>query len=332
VWASRTQLQGAADAAASAATQAQRDTGSPGPARAAAIGIAVLHDAGGESVQLDGADVDFGFFDHSTRTFAPGLGFGSPAARVMAGRSGAYASGPLDLWFAPIIGREEANVEAVASIRRRNLVLVQDRTGSFADEFPIAMQADKDLVSNMGDQSLSGDRMGVVSFARDTSNDANLTELMGGGETYLHSTLDALVVCPLAGPRGGPCFGTETGAGIDAALNMLESQATDGDSERVMVVVSDGSPCLLELGGTAQVRVAQQAALGAADRAGDAGVSIFVITLDQGSGGHTCLDADAEFNESLARGFGVGFTTTDEEDLDELLSLILARMPVYLVK
>jgi len=78
--------------------------------------------------------------------------------------------------------------------------------------------------------------------------------------------------------------------------------------------------------------VAQQAALGAADRAGDAGVSIFVITLDQGSGGHTCLDADAEFNESLARGFGVGFTTTDEEDLDELLSLILARMPVYLVK
>jgi hypothetical protein len=70
VWASRTQLQGAADAAASAATQAQRDTGSPGPARAAAIGIAVLHDAGGESVQLDGADAEF------NESLARGFGVG----------------------------------------------------------------------------------------------------------------------------------------------------------------------------------------------------------------------------------------------------------------
>ena len=37
------------------------------------------------------------------------------------------------------------------------------------------------------------------------------------------------------------------------------------------------------------------------------------------------------FNESLARGFGFGFTTTDENDLDNLLVSILQQMPAMLV-
>ena len=73
----------------------------------------------------------------------------------------------------------------------------------------------------------------------------------------------------------------------------------------------------------------------AADAASDLGINIFIITLepeevDDSRG--ICFGSDVSFNESLARGFGFGVTTADEEDLDDILVSILRQMPFHLVQ
>ncbi len=341
----RLQLQNAADAAAVAAMRSFLDEGEIFPTASPSVvpfemvvanEVAVRHSAGGLPVMLKlPDDVEFGYWNFGSRTFTPGIGFGSPAARVTARREEGSPGGPIGLFFARVLGRSEANVNAaaVAAIRRRDLIIVQDRTYSFVDEFDDAQNADKALVDAMVTQSIAGDRIGLVTFARDVTEEAQLTDLSTGTQSMLETTIDAFDVCTGPGPPGGPCYGTDIAVGIDQARQMFAS-STAGNSEQVMVIVSDGVPCIGELlPSAAAVTEGQALATQAADRAGDEGISIFVVTLDQGGGAGfgPCFVADITFNESLARGFGQGFTTTDEADLDELLASISRSMPVRLV-
>jgi hypothetical protein len=330
----RTQLQNAADSAALAAMGAMRDSGRFGAAVREAERYARLQAVLDGGVALDPADVVLGSFDPATRQFRAGSGLGSAAIRVVARRSAGAPSGPIRLLFAGVLGREWADVgaEAVAAVRRRDLVIVQDRTVSFVDSFDAALAGDRALIRAMADQGLPGDRVGLISFARDVTEEAALTELAGGGESYLLGRVDAMRVCRSSGSPGGPCYGTDTGIGIDQARRMLLDQALPGDAERVVVVVSDGVPCLLEYGGWSAVIRGQQVATAAADRADEAGIHIFVVTLDQAETGHACLSADVAFNESLARGHGGAVATTDPQKLDDFLVSILRRMPLYLVR
>jgi hypothetical protein len=348
MYVTRLQLQNAADATAVGALRSFVDEGEVFPAAAppseipfemvAGNEVAVRHTAGGLPVLLQlPDDIVFGFWDFGTRTFAAGPGFGSPAVRVTARRSQGSPGGPIGLFFARLLGRPEADVAAtaVAAIRRRELVIVQDRTYSFVDEFDDAQNGDKALVETMVIQSIAGDRVGLVTFARDATEEAPLTELSVGAQSMLEATIDAFEVCTGPGSPGGPCFGTDLSVGIDEAREMFASGPPGGNAERVMVVVSDGIPCLGELlPSTDAVTEGQALATAAADRAEDDGINIFVVTLDQGESpqpGNPCFGGDVTFNESLARGFGQGFTTTDEEDLDELLASISRAMPVRLV-
>ena len=330
----RGQLQNAADSAALAAMLSMRDTGTFGAAVSQAESLASQHNAGGDPVQLAPSDVTVGNYDFSTRTFTPGLGFGAPAVQVVTRRGVGSPAGPLPLYFAPVIGRASASVSAsaVAASRRRDLVLVQDRTNSFVDEFPSAQAADEALVEAMNAQGFPGDRMALITFARDAIEHAPLTNLTDGGAAQLVSDISQFPLCTSVGGPGGPCYGTDIGIGIDKARSVLDTQSTAGDAERVIVIVSDGTPCFGEYGNQA-VAKGQAAATAAANRAGDDGLTIFVVTLDHGDGGGgACQTGNVQFNESLARGFGKGFTTTNESDLDDLLVSIIRHMPVYLVQ
>jgi predicted outer membrane repeat protein len=73
-------------------------------------------------------------------------------------------------------------------------------------------------------------------------------------------------------------------------------------------------------------------ATASANTAADAGINIFVVTLDQAEAGSPCLSADVAFNESLARGYGGAVATTDDQKLDDFLVSILKRMPFHLVR
>lgn len=329
---SRTQLQNAADATAMAAMGAMRDGGDARAALAEANRYAALQPVLDGGVALEPADVQIGSFDHRTRVFTPGNGFGSAAVRVVARRSAGAPSGPVELIFGKVLGRETADVtaEAVASVRRRDLVIVQDRTVSFVDSFDEAQRADRALVRSLEAQGFPGDRVGLVSFARDVTEEAPLTAV-DGGASYLIQQIDEMQVCRTAGRVGGPCYGTDTGIGIDAARRMLIEQALPGAVERVMVVVSDGVPCFGEYGGWTAVREGQRVATAEANDAGDAGINIFVVTLDQSDSSSPCLTVDRAFNESLTRGYGGAVATRDPGALDDFLVSILRRMPLFLV-
>jgi hypothetical protein len=285
-------------------------------------------------VALAASDVELGTFDHATRTFTPGRRFGSAAIRVIAQRRDGALSGPIPLVLGGVLGRDTSGVsaEAVASIRRRDVVIVQDRTVSFVDSFDAALAGNRALIRAMADQGFPGDRIGLVSFARDATEEAPLTVLDGGGDAFLLDRVDRMRVCRTAGSPGGPCYGTDTGIGIDRARRVLLEQSVPGDVERVMVVVSDGVPCLLEYGGWTAVTRGQGVATAEADEAGAAGINIFVVTLDQAEAGSPCLSADVAFNESLARGYGGAVSTTDAGKLDDFLVSVLKRMPFHLVR
>lgn len=345
----RLQLQNAADAAAVAAMRSFVDEGEIFPTAAppseipyemvVAREVAQLHTAGGLPAMLQlPDDVVFGFWNFTTRSFSPGFGFGSPAVRVTARRTEGSPGGPIGLFFARLLGRTKADVDAaaVAAIRRRDLIIIQDRTYSFVDEFGDAQNGDKALVDTMVTQSIAGDRVGLVTFARDVTEEAPLTELSLVNQSMLDATIDSFEVCPMQSvpaDEGGPCYGTDISVGIDRAREILTADPGDGNAEQVMVIVSDGLPCLYEQGIANAVPNGKVLATEAADRAGDDGINIFVVTLDQGGGAGfgPCFGGDVSFNESLARGFGQGFTTTNEEDLDELLAAISRAMPVRLV-
>ena len=109
----KTQLRNACDAAALAAGQlALSDVPA---ARAAAVAVAKANRADGQPVELQGGDVEFGFWDESERTFAPLSSSQSKcnAVRVSAQRSAARGN-PLDLPFAKIIGKDTCDVFASA--------------------------------------------------------------------------------------------------------------------------------------------------------------------------------------------------------------------------
>jgi hypothetical protein len=329
----RTQLQNAADASALAAMGAMRDGGDFRTAFAEAGRYASLQPVLRGGVVLEPADVQLGSFDQRTRRFTAGNGFGSAAVRVVARRRAGAPSGPIELMFGKLLGRETADVsaEAVAAVRRRDLVIVQDRTVSFVDSFDEAQRADRALVQSLEAQGFPGDRVGIVSFARDVTEEAPLTAV-DGNASYLIQQIDEMQVCRSSGRVGGPCYGTDTGIGIDAARRMLLEQALPGPVERVMVVISDGVPCFVEYGGWTAVREGQRVATAEATEAGDAGIHIFVVTLDQSDSSSPCLMVDREFNESLARGYGGAVATRDPGALDDFLVSILRRMPLFLVR
>jgi hypothetical protein len=330
----RTHLQNAADSAALAAMGTMRDGGRAADALREANRYAALQPVLDGGVALAGSDVVLGTFDPRTRAFTPGNGPGNAAVRVIARRHAGAPSGSIGLFFAGLLGRDTADVsaEAVAAVRRRDLVIVQDRTVSFVDDFDAALEGDRTLIRTMAQQGFPGDRVGIVSFARDVTEEAPLTALAGGGDAYLIQQVDEMRVCRSAGSPGGPCYGTDTAIGIDRARRIFAEQGVPGDAERVMVVVSDGVPCFLEFGGWTAVREGQRAAAREADEAGAEGINIFVITLDQSEPGNPCMSADVSFNESLARGYGGAVATRDPQKLDDFLVSILRRMPLHLVR
>lgn len=330
---SRGEMQHAADAAALAAMAAIRNGSSTGEAQAQGQQIGQSHRASGENVVMDTGNLERGTWDFSTRQFNPGTGgSGVTAFRASIQRGGGSSWSPLPLFLGGILGVREASVgsEAVAALRRRDIVLVQDVTYSFLNEFPDAIEGDLAMIDQLGGpMALSGDRVGIASFARVMIESLEMTPLDSGFAT-VRNTISDLFVCNNASAALG-CDGTGTADGIRAGIDIFNNSDLGDDAEKVMVLVSDGVPCY-NIGGTWQTGLGKAEAVEAANEAWAQEINIFPITLAVNDGATSvCWIPDPEFNESLARGFGVGLTTPDSEELDELLTSILRRMPVRLV-
>ncbi len=176
------QLQDAADAAALAGVSSLQIELDAQLARDTAVAAAARNEALGKAVTLDGGvDVEVGAWDPVNREIipfdessgAPSVPDGVVAVRARARRTSDAPDGPVPTYFAKALGfgswnaTAEATAGLTVSKRERppvEAVIVQDQSGSFADEFPYAKQADAEFVRFMGDCYAEGDRTGLVGF------------------------------------------------------------------------------------------------------------------------------------------------------------------------
>ncbi len=329
----RAELQHAADASALAAMGNLRSGNTTGTSRAAGQQLALQHVGGGRTVELGDGDLERGTFDFRTQRFHPGAGPGVAAFRAHARRDQGSRAGRLPLFLGSVLGLSELDVSAsaVAAMRRRDIVIVQDVTYSFLNEFPDAIVADLALVDQLhGPRALAGDRVGLVAFARRVRQQHDLVDL---ATNYARVTGDirALQVCT-SGSAATGCDGTGIADGINAAREVFRRGSSGEDAEKVLVLLSDGVPCY-QVGGSYVTAPGKRDAVEAADAALAEGISIFPITLAVYDGSTSiCWIPDPAFNESLVRGIGIALTTPDSKQLDDLLISILQRMPVRLVQ
>ena len=178
----RQQLQAAADAAALAGVSRLQHGLDVGAAATEAQRTAGANSALGQAVDIDlDADVQIGAWDDQTQTITPfdisggvtAIPNGVAAVRVTARRTNDSPGGPVALAFARVLGQSTAQVQASATatlaISRAGrhpveMVICQDQSGSFEDEFPYARTGDVALTNFMGSAFAAGDTMAYVGF------------------------------------------------------------------------------------------------------------------------------------------------------------------------
>lgn len=327
------QLQNAADSAALAAMGEVRGGLMKDEAIAAAVAIANAHSAGGDPVEITPADVQFGSFDFLSRTFTPGGLGGISAVRVIARRTEGSPGGPLDLFLAPVVGKDTANVAAtsIAAIGSRDVMMVQDVTRSFFSNMEAARDALRDFSNTMSDQSIAGDRLGLVTFNEESIVEQGLSVLPDELSAVI-SAIDGFEECTSSFP---PCFGTNIAPGVNSAIDVF-TNSSENFSSKVIVLVSDGQPCRIFDADETLAR--KEAALAARDRAEDEGISIFSIYFEAESDPNRLCQGvpisllDPDFMKKMTSGFGQYFETPDANDLDEILVSILTEMPLRVVQ
>lgn len=153
----RTQLQGAADAAALGSAQ---DIPSGGPVvRNSAKSLGALNSAAGEAVAIADADVELGFYDFAAKTFI--VNPSAPnAVRVTARVT------DKKLFFAPILGTDSFDMSAscIGMLNPRDVVFVVDLSGSMNDDTEPcwATEALTEKYTPLGYPTVANDLMQVI--------------------------------------------------------------------------------------------------------------------------------------------------------------------------
>ena len=282
---------------------------------------------------LDSSDIVLGNWDPATETWTEG---DTPFNAVeITTRRSTINGNRLELFLAPILGLGWLDMEARAVAYARapdawDVALVQDVTGSFAEEIGDARVADQtmlDCVSN----NFSESRMGLTTF---TGTSHIMTPMLPVGlpenlSTYVELS-DAIDMLDRCGSFGmPPCSGTHIGIGLERGIEQLDSYTpAPGVVGQAIVIVGDGRPDTRNSGSIdysesdhyhvcggdcSDGDLAQMANL-AADDAASKGYDVFVLFYDEGND-----DAAAAFFEGLVRGAGEFRRTPNSDDLEDMM-------------
>jgi hypothetical protein len=367
------QLQDLADATALAGAAALRDGDNAEQAilNAASISTGEASSAF-RNVQFPPDTVEVGRYNFEKASFDP-LPFadeGVPAVRVAIPVSISMDQGGVDNPAFAMSGfiRDRLGIsqlslfaEAIAVVRPRDIVILQDITGSFLREFEFARQADLALVDIIAESYGGlGDQIGVVTFGREAYTEFPLTPVTEGLDdirSFLSSTMEVCTTFssrhsfgPLSSHRqydptdptdrvGTPllevnCQGTGTGPAIAHATTLLENAVARG-SDPVIVLVTDGVPCHFQwpLPSSQWVASGKTAAIEAALAARETGVRIFVVDLSLPPFGpaQSCSADGSAFNVDLAS-HGFGTTTADPTELASKLAEVANKLTLRLVR
>jgi len=357
----RAELSNATDAAAHAALVELRRTGNITAATDLAIAVAGANTAGGESVTLPPGNVEFGIWDFDDRSFSAGGSY-TNAVRVRAVREDGGVDGPIQTFVAPTVGLGDGDgdASATAAFRFRDMVIVQDVTGSFSRSLDKAREADLAFLDYVYGQGFPQDRLGMVTFTGGAqeftpiqtvsgSYSATRSQWYGDGVATYNSVLRryntktaGLTICYK--PRSSAPYNaswmqrcslggdyTNPGSGLELGMQKLQALGASGNT-KVIVFVSDGRPQCASTSYTDPCTAGRiQYAYDTAADIQAAGIHTFVVSF--------CEDCNASqmatqfaFNEQLVTGMGRAYSTPDASDLPDILLDIAAAIPLALVE
>ena len=248
------------------------------------------------------------------------------------------------------VARAVAQANITSNRRPLEVIVVQDASGSFIEEWAQATSADQALMSLINQVSIQGDKVGFVAFSEGLKSTTYLgdnralgdprkvnavgdTDSHHGAVKQLRLSLTALnyanpAVLPAAVTTAYQIAGkdfaggnTYPESGIDWAVSQLSASGASG-SDKVIVFVSDGMP---------NPSSHRSLTNDAARRAGAAGIRIDSVTLtNEPTGGqYGTAGADFKFNQDLVQVYnngsdgknlgGVALQTSDPAQLRDLL-------------
>ncbi len=330
----RSDLQRTVDAAALAGASALSISPSEGINRA--VACAALNNAGGIPVGLEGADVQLGSWDSIGQTFTPLTGEAiqfADACRVTASLSSAEGNA-VPLFFSGVFGRSSTDISASATAQfgtahTWDVMIVQDKSGSFTDALDLAKTADQALVQCLADHTDNESQIGFVTYTGTAKLNVPLQSLDIGYDQIM-STIDNLDPCCWwwCGGKLECKTGTNIAAGLDIATVELVNSSGTPEMGTAIVIVSDGKPQ-----GTTWTTYTDEElrdmAVASANAAAAQDISIFTIYY---AGSSSTPEEDAEFLEGLVRGNGTFHQTDDADELSSVIWKICASLPLMLVE
>jgi hypothetical protein len=221
------------------------------------------------------------------------------------------------LLFGPIVGIPSVKLdqEAVAYLGRRQVVIVQDVSGSMSQgsRMPNAKNADRSVILEMEKQKIAGDQVGLVAFDDGLVTKQPLKALANGGAASLVSIVDGW----------GPLGGTHVSIGIKEGAALFP-EPHDRDVERILIVVGDGEDCYFS------------EAKAEADKAAARDIHVFTIMITGGpsfpGGGCDNGGGPQSYFKQLPRNRGTYKDSPDGANLASLLVAIVAGIPLHLVQ
>ena len=349
------QAQAAADAGAHAAVVELRQSGNVDEARLAAEAVINANNLMGAAALVDSdEDIQFGGWDFTERTFDDSADYIN-AVRVNVRKTAGSPNGAIDTLMMRMFGvtfnEAQANAPSTAALRFREILIVQDVTGSFREEIGLARDADLAFLDAIYNNANLGDRIGMVTFvgAAETWTDLDFVDTEF---TTIRTQWETMDWCnrnywPWTGysppifhdaPHMTDCSygqtgaysyydsGTNQGAGINQALDVFFNSTSDVYALKTIVLVSDGKPQCIPSSSTCDASVAFEG-LQAADDAEDENVSIYTVSFND-----TYDAAQSAYMESLIRGYGRFYETPDANELEGILAEIAASIPIALVE
>jgi Mg-chelatase subunit ChlD len=363
----RAQAQAIADIGAHAALISLRETGDPDVALAVAEAFVGANLLLGQPALLDtNQDVRFGLWDFSARSFTevtPSPSTWPNAIQVIVRKTADSPNGSYSTLMMGLLNDRHAEGQAarpaVAALRTREIVLVQDVTSSFRTEMPLATEAALGFLDALHDRPLPNDRVGLVSFVGTSATVSPLTEVSGGysglrttweqldwctrdyypwtlmGPPDHHVTTLPMMDCNEGSTSSDPTVdsGTAPGEGIEGGIDLLlEDPSADPYAVRVIVLISDGKPECPYPTHEAALAAACEAdrreqGVEAADTAADNGIHVFAVSFNDSGDA-----AQSAYLASLVRGQGAFYETPDASDLPGILREIARAIPVAVVQ
>ena len=354
------QAQAISDAAAHAALVTLKLTGDVDEARETAKTFVNAHQLVGRAAEVDeDADIVFGGWDFDLQEFDASATYIN-SVQVTVRKTDDSVNGSFSTLLMGMFGTGHANAQAtspaIGAMRFREIVIVQDVTGSFAQEVGDARDADLAFLDAIYADDFPGDRIGMVTFVGSAVEYTGL-EYVNDSYSSIRSDWEALDWCDRSyypfNYYGPPYYhvapnmmacnyqnsyylpyydsGTAQGAGLDEAIDMLLSSG-DQYSTKVIIVVSDGQPECVYRSSDAAAEAActsdrEMDAYDAADWAEENNISIFSVSFNDNYNA-----TQSAVMEALVRGNGEFYETPDPSELPEILEDIAEKIPIALVQ